>query len=204
MAITIDETIGQYRILDHLGKGGMATVFKAYHPRLDRIVAIKMIHPHFLDDPGFVSRFEREAQIVAKLDHPNIVQVYDYAEHNGQPYIVMKYIEGSTLKDVLDEGALGIDDVMHVLDGVVAGLDYAHGRNVLHRDLKPSNIMLDMEGAPYLSDFGLARLTGGASTISVDMMIGTPHYMSPNKPTGCSTSTRAPTSIRSASSSTSC
>lgn len=177
--------IGQYRILEHLGQGGMATVYKAYHPRLDRLVAIKMIHRHFLDDTNFVARFEREAQIVARLEHPNIVPVYDFAEYAGQPYIVMKFIEGSTLKAALDEGPIPIQDAMHVITHVASALDYAHGKGVLHRDIKPSNIMLDLAATPYLADFGLARIaTGGATTLSADMLIGTPYYMSPEQGRG--------------------
>ncbi len=177
--------IGQYRILEHLGQGGMATVYKAYHPRLDRLVAIKMIHRHFLDDTNFVARFEREAQIVARLEHPNIVPVYDFAEYAGQPYIVMKFIEGSTLKAALDEGPIPIQDAMHVMTHVASALDYAHGKGVLHRDIKPSNIMLDLAATPYLADFGLARIaTGGATTLSADMLIGTPYYMSPEQGRG--------------------
>jgi len=177
--------IGQYRILEHIGQGGMATVYKAYHPRLDRLVAIKMIHRHFLDDNNFVARFEREAQIVAKLEHPNIVPVYDFAEYGGQPYIVMKFIEGAPLKDALDEGPIPVADALHVMTHVTSALDYAHSKGVLHRDIKPSNIMLDKDATPYLADFGLARIvTGGATTLSADMLIGTPYYMSPEQGRG--------------------
>ncbi|MCC6617221.1 MAG: protein kinase [Anaerolineae bacterium] len=177
--------IGQYRILEHVGQGGMATVYKAYHPRLDRLVAIKMIHRHFLDDANFVARFEREAQIVARLEHPNIVPVYDFAEYDGQPYIVMKFIEGAPLKDALDEGPIPVADALHVMTHVASALDYAHSKGVLHRDIKPSNIMLDMQTTPYLTDFGLARIvTGGATTLSADMLIGTPYYMSPEQGRG--------------------
>ena len=117
-----------------------------------------MIHAQYLDDRNFVARFEREARIVAKLDHPNIVPVYDAAEYNGLPYIVMKYIEGTTLKNVLLEGALTIGDILDVMSRLVAALDYAHGQGVLHRDIKPSNIMLDVAG-DALSD----RLRAGAA-----------------------------------------
>jgi serine/threonine protein kinase len=182
---TTAQYIGQYRILEPIGQGGMATVFKAYHAKLDRTVAIKMIHQNFLDDESFIARFEREAQIVARLEHPNIVPVYDYAEHNGLPYLVMKYVEGSNLKTVLGSGPLAFSDVAHVMHAVGSALDYAHGQGILHRDIKPSNVMLDMKAMPYLADFGLARMvTGGASTMSIDMMIGTPYYMSPEQARG--------------------
>ncbi|MDX2141100.1 MAG: protein kinase [Chloroflexota bacterium] len=185
MATSDVQMIGQYRILEPVGQGGMATVYKGYHARLDRIVAIKMIHRQYLDDPGFVARFEREAQIVAKLDHPNLVPVYDYAEHDGQPYIIMKFIEGTTLKHVMAQGAVPIADIIEVMSRVASALDYAHSRGVLHRDIKPSNVMLDRDGMPYLADFGLARLAvGGATTLSQDMLIGTPFYMSPEQARG--------------------
>lgn len=185
MAIHSGQMIGQYRVLEFLGQGGMASVYKAHHPKLDRIVAIKMIHPQYVTDANFIGRFEREAQIVAKLEHPNIVPVYDASEQDGMPYIVMKYIEGKTLKDVLHDGALEDADTLHVITQIAAALDYAHGRGVLHRDVKPSNIMVDPDAIPYLTDFGLARLAiGGATTLSADMLIGTPFYMSPEQARG--------------------
>src|SRR3972149_6663066 len=98
MPFAIGENVGPYRIMEQLGQGGMATVYKAYHPSLDRYVAIKVLHQAFLEDSNFLARFQREARVVAKLEHPNIVPVYDYAEHEGQPYRVMKFIEGETLK----------------------------------------------------------------------------------------------------------
>jgi serine/threonine protein kinase len=185
MAINSGQMIGQYRVLEFLGQGGMASVYKAHHPKLDRVVAIKMIHPQYVTDANFIGRFEREAQIVAKLEHPNIVPVYDASEQDGMPYIVMKYIEGKTLKDVLNDGALEDADTLHVITQIAAALDYAHGRGVLHRDVKPSNIMVDHDAIPYLTDFGLARLAiGGATTLSADMLIGTPFYMSPEQARG--------------------
>ncbi len=178
-------TIGQYRILELIGQGGMATVYKAYHARLDRLVAIKMIHKQHLEDIGFTARFEREAQIVARLEHPHIVPVYDYDEYDGQPYLVMKYIEGKTLKDILRKRRLTHGECLVILEGIASALDYAHEKGILHRDIKPSNILLDARATPYLTDFGLARVVhGGTSTISVDMLIGTPYYMSPEQARG--------------------
>ena len=185
MAINIGQMIGQYHVLGFLGQGGMASVYKAHHPKLDRLVAIKMIHSQYVTDANFIGRFEREAQIVAKLEHPNIIPVYDASEQDGMPYIVMKYIEGKTLKEVLHEGALDEADALYVISQIAAALDYAHARGVLHRDVKPSNIMLDQVATPYLTDFGLARLSiGGATTLSADMLIGTPYYMSPEQARG--------------------
>jgi serine/threonine-protein kinase len=163
----------------------MATVYKAFHPRLNRHVAIKMIHKGHLEDPGFVARFEREAQIVAALEHPNIVPVFDFAEHDGQPYIVMKLVEGCTLKTALNGGPVQLQDILTVLPPLADALDYAHGQGILHRDIKPSNVIIDMKGIPYLTDFGLARLAmAGESTFSQDMLLGTPYYISPEQAMG--------------------
>jgi len=104
MPFVVGETIGPYQVLEQLGQGGMATVFKAYHPSLDRYVAIKALHPAFMEDPNFLARFQREARVVARLEHPHIVPIYDFAEHQGRPYLVMKYVEGETLKARLKPG----------------------------------------------------------------------------------------------------
>ncbi len=174
--------IGAYEIVAPLGQGGMATVYRAYHARLNRQVAIKMIHPTYLEDQSFIARFEREAQIVAGLEHPNIVPVYDFSEHEGEPYLVMKLIEGSTLKAILAKGALAVEDIVKIAAPVAQALDYAHQHGVLHRDIKPSNIMLDQQTTPYLTDFGLARISlSGDSTISKDMLLGTPYYIAPEQ-----------------------
>ena len=179
------QSIGQYQIVEPLGQGGMATVYKAYHPRLNRHVAIKMIHKGHLEDPGFVARFEREAQIVASLEHPNIVPVFDFAEHEGQPYIVMKLVKGCTLKSILNGSPLQLNDILTLLPPLADALDYAHGQGILHRDIKPSNVIIDMKGVPYLTDFGLARLAmAGESTFSQDMLLGTPYYISPEQAMG--------------------
>ncbi|NDJ61128.1 MAG: protein kinase [Chloroflexi bacterium] len=185
MTLRDDQQLGQYRVISQLGQGGMATVYRAYHARLDRHVAIKMLHPAFLEDHDFLERFEREARIVARLEHPNIVPIYDIADENGHPYLVMKFIEGRTLKRRLVESPLALADVLHLLPPIAAALDYAHTRGILHRDIKPSNIIIDNQDTPYLTDFGLARMvqTGGSS-LSSDMMIGTPHYMSPEQAIG--------------------
>ena len=177
--------IGAYEIVAPLGQGGMATVYKAYHARLNRFVAIKMIHQAYLLDPNYLARFEREAQIVAGLEHPHIVPVYDFSEHEGEPYLVMKLIEGRTLKAVLNERVLPASEALTLITPIAEALDYAHARGVLHRDVKPSNILIDPQGTPFLTDFGLARLSlSGASSLSQDQMIGTPYYMSPEQASG--------------------
>src|SRR5258706_9004245 len=179
------ETVGPYRITDRLGQGGMATVFRAYHPNLDRYVAIKVLHPSFKEDSSFLVRFQREAQIVAKLEHPNIVPTYDFNDHNGEPYLVMKFIEGETLKGHLEKQPLSLDETLKIMTAVAQALTYANDQGVLHRDIKPSNVLLERGVTPFLADFGLARMaTAGESTLSQDMMLGTPQYISPEKAQG--------------------
>ena len=144
MAWTEGEKVGAYILGKQLGQGGMATVYLGHHPQLDRQVAIKVMHQNFLDDEGFVARFKREAQIVAKLNHPHIVPVYDYDEHDGQPYLVMKYIQGWTLKKQLIKDPLDLEGIMqNVMSAIGDALNYAHEQGILHRDIKPSNIVID-------------------------------------------------------------
>ncbi len=185
MTLEAGETVAGYEVLGQVGAGGMATVYKAWHERLDRHAALKLLHSSFVQDDGFLERFEREARIVARLDHPHIVPVYDYAEHNGVPFFVMKYIEGGTLKRRLIKHGITLDEIMRMMTQLADALTYAHEKAVLHRDIKPSNILIDERGLAYLTDFGLARIAEvGDSTISHDMMLGTPHYISPEQAKG--------------------
>ncbi len=186
MPFVVGEQVGVYRIVEQLGHGGMSTVYKAYHAALDRYVALKVLHPVFKGDQDFMARFQREARIVARLEHPHIVPVYDYSEHEGTPFLVMRYVEGRTLKAVLTEqGALPLERVGEILSPVCEALQYAHAHGVLHRDIKPSNILLSREGKVYVTDFGLAKMVqSGDSTISQDRMIGTPQYISPEQAKG--------------------
>jgi serine/threonine protein kinase len=185
MPFAVGENVGPYRIIEQLGQGGMATVFKAYHASLDRYVAIKALHPAFNQDPNFEARFQREARVVAKLEHPHIVPVYDYAEHEKRPYLVMKFIEGNTLKARLDKGPLASEDIARIVDAVGSALSYAHRQGILHRDIKPSNVLVAKDGQMYLADFGLARMAqSGESTLSSDMIMGTPQYISPEQAMG--------------------
>jgi serine/threonine protein kinase len=179
------ENIGSYRIVEQLGQGGMATVFKAYHAALDRYVALKVLHPAFFEDQSFIGRFQREAKVVAKLEHPNIVPIYDYSEAERRPYLVMKYIEGETLKARLSRGSLDAGEINRVVDSVGAALAYAHRQGILHRDIKPSNVLIQKDGTMYLADFGLARIAqAGESTLSSDAIMGTPQYISPEQARG--------------------
>lgn len=183
--LRIGEQVGAYQIVEQLGQGGMATVYKAYHPQLDRFVAIKVMHQNFLEDSNFRSRFEREAQIVARLEHPHIVPTYDFNQHHGQPYLVMKLIEGKTLKQLALKAPLTLQQILNIFTAVGSALTYAHQKGVLHRDIKPSNIVIDVHDTSYLADFGLARIVqAGESTMSADMLLGTPHYISPEQARG--------------------
>src|SRR5512145_3236936 len=185
MPFAVGENVGPYRIVEQLGQGGMATVYKAYHASLDRYVALKALHPAFMEDKTFLARFQREARVVAKLEHPNIVPVYDYSEHEQRPYLVMKYIEGDTLKARLNQGPLTSEEINQIVDSVGSALAYAHKQGVLHRDIKPSNVLVSTDGQMYLADFGLARIAqSGESTLSSDMIMGTPQYISPEQAMG--------------------
>ncbi len=185
MPIAPGENVGPYRIIEQLGSGGMATVYQAYHPALDRYVAIKVLHAVFKSDPQFFERFQREARIVAKLEHPNIIPVYDFNEHQGEPYLVMRYVEGETLKPHLEGQPISPDEVLRLMRPVCQALGYAHQQGVLHRDIKPSNIMVAKDGGIYLTDFGLARMMQlGESTLSQDKLMGTPQYISPEQAQG--------------------
>ena len=185
MPFIIGENVGPYRLVEKLGKGGMATVFKAYHPSLDRYVAIKALHPAFMEHPGFIERFEREAKVVARLEHPNIVSIYDFSEHEDRPYLVLKYVRGETLKARLEKSKLTYKESRHIFRVISSALAYAHQEGVLHRDVKPSNVLLEKGGQIYLADFGLARIAETSqTTLSGQMMMGTPHYISPEQAKG--------------------
>jgi len=185
MSVQIGSVVGQYEITGHVGKGGMATVYRGHHTRLGRDVAIKVMHPGLSQDDNFQMRFEREARIVAQLDHAHIVTLYDFDEHEGQPYLAMKYIAGPTLKRYALKRGLSLAETEAIMRQLATALDYAHSKDVLHRDLKPSNVLIDANDKPHLTDFGLARLTqSGESTMSQDMMLGTPYYISPEQAQG--------------------
>ena len=185
MSFKVDGNIGPYHILEQIGEGGMGAVFKAYHPALDRYVAIKVIHPAFREEQTFIARFQREARVVARLEHPNIVPIYDYAEYKGLVYLVMKFIEGNTLKDRLAQRPLNLYEIFQVVDSVGSALAYAHSQGVLHRDIKPSNVLIGVNDMMYLADFGLARIAHAeASTLSSESALGTPHYVSPEQAMG--------------------
>jgi len=177
--------IGRYEVKAEIGRGGMATVFHAYDPRFERDVAIKVLPPAFMHDPQFRARFEREAKMIALLEHPAIVPVYDFGEQGGQPYIVMRYMSGGSLEERLKAGPLSVTETVQLISRLAPALDAAHTKGIIHRDLKPGNILFDRYGNAFLSDFGIARLTqGSAATLTGDVVLGTPAYMSPEQVQG--------------------
>ncbi len=180
----VRQSIGPYRVLGIIGHGGMATVYKAMQPELDRTVAIKVLLPVFANDAGFRARFEREARLIARLRHPHIVGIYGADEDAGMPFLVMEYLDGVNLQQELRRRHASSDpyspvEVQALLQPLAHALDYAHGLGIIHRDLKPENIILTANG-PVITDFGLAKLLmEEAATVSVVM--GTPSYMAPEQ-----------------------
>jgi serine/threonine protein kinase len=174
--------LGPYRIVEQVGRGGMATVYKGFQPSLHRFVAIKVLPEFLAADPTFRTRFEQEAVAIARLRHPNILTVYDHGEEDGVAYIVTEFIEGGTLADQLGK-SLPADYVAQVLGPIASALDYAHARGVVHRDLKPTNILLASDGTPILGDFGLAlMMTASQQRLTQSgTILGTPEYMSPEQ-----------------------
>jgi serine/threonine protein kinase len=186
----IGRTLGKYRIVEQIGRGGMASVYKAYHPGLDRYVAIKLMHAFLVDEEGFAERFRREAQSVARLRHPNIVQMYDFDVEGDTSYMVMEFLQGPSLKHRLAEleaqgGWLTLEEAAQIVRGVGEALDYAHRNGMVHRDVKPANIMLTDDGGAILTDFGIVKMLSAATQLTASgALIGTPAYMSPEQTTG--------------------
>lgn len=190
MTELIGYTLGRYRLIERLGRGGMADVYKAYQPGLDRYVAVKVMHPHLADQPEFITRFEREARAVARLRHSNIIQVFDFDVQDEWYFMVMEYVEGShTLKELLSElnlcgEQLAWSQTLAIIAKVADALDYAHHQGMIHRDIKPSNILMPALDHPLLGDFGIARLAGLSGLTATSVSIGTPSYMSPEQGQG--------------------
>ncbi len=173
--------IGRYEIKSELGRGGMATVYRAHDPSFDREVAVKVLPREFLHDPQFRARFEREIKTVAQLEHPAIVPVYDVGEDDGQPFFVMRHMTGGSLSDWLRQGTFSLQDTTRIVERLCKALAYAHKKGVIHRDLKPGNVLFDSNGEAFLSDFGVAKLAESASSMTGSGIVGTPAYMSPEQ-----------------------
>ena len=176
---------GPYRVVAPLGRGGMAAVYRAHDPGLDRDVALKVLPAEFLHDPAFAARFKREAQVAARLEHPHIVPVHAFGIEGGRPWMAMRLLAGGSLAERVRRGPLAPREAAEVLRGVADALDYAHARGVVHRDVKPANVLLDESGRPYLADFGIAKMLEGSPVVTATGLIqGSPTYMAPEQAMG--------------------
>ncbi len=180
----IGRTLGNYKIIDSLGQGGMATVYVGYQEAVDRKVAIKVLPPHPGLNAGFVERFQLEAKTIANLQHPHILPLYDYGNVDDILYLAMAYVDGGSVEDRLKQGELTIREAEKIIREIAGALDYAHRRGVIHRDIKPANILLSSEGYALLADFGIAKLTEGTQNLTGTGVIGTPAYMAPEAAQG--------------------
>ena len=174
--------LGQFRIVAPLGEGGMASVYKAYQSNMDRYVAIKILPRHYASDPNFIHRFAREAKVIAGLEHPNILPVYDFGAEEGYTYLVMRLVETGTLSGLLQGQPMDLAEVEALITQIADALDYAHAHGVIHRDVKPSNVLIDSLGRCLLTDFGLAKVLLSVSMFtSSGTFLGTPKYASPEQ-----------------------
>ncbi len=181
----IGHSLGQYQILREIGRGGMAVVYEAYQPSLGRSVAIKVLPPQYTFDATFVQRFQQEARAAARLDHPNIVSIYDVGEQNGVYYIVMQKLEGESLHGLIQRaGRIPPERAARIVAQVAQALDFAHARGLIHRDIKPANIIVDPNDHATLTDFGIAKAAEGTRMTQSGMLMGTPEYMSPEQASG--------------------
>ena len=177
-------TLGPYWISGRIGRGGMATVYRAHHAALDRDVAIKVLPDFFAEEEAYRERFQQEARSVARLKHPNILNVFDFGQEHGVTYLVLELVEGGTLADRLGH-PIDLEDVIRIMRPIAGALDYAHSQGILHRDIKPSNILLHRDGTPVLADFGLAKMAGVTRSLTATgTVLGTPEYMSPEQGAG--------------------
>ena len=175
------KTLGQYQLIEPIGQGGMAEIYRAYQPSVKREVVVKVLSHTLRDEPSFVQQFMQEVDVIAHLQHPQIIPIYDFGQHEDDMYIVMAYMRGGTLADRIDQSQGGLQDeeTIRLLDLIANGLDYAHSKDIVHRDLKPNNILMDEQNNPYIADFGLAKFTEGKLELTNTMMTGTAAYMAP-------------------------
>lgn len=177
--------LGPYRVVAPLGEGGMAAVYKAYQAGMDRYVALKILPRELAKDAGFVARFSREARLITKLEHPNILPVYDFGDAEGFTYLAMRFVQGGTLADLMERGALQVSHICNIVSQVGTALDYAHSSGIFHRDVKPSNILIDPAGNCLLTDFGIAKMVESSIQLTqTGGILGTPAYMSPEQGLG--------------------
>jgi len=175
----------QLQVLEFIGKGGMGAVYKARQPALDRLVALKILPPAAASDPGFAERFNREARALARLNHPNIVAVHDFGQAGTLHYLVMEYVDGGNLRQVETTSRLTPEQALAIVPQICEALQFAHNEGVVHRDIKPENILLDKKGRVKITDFGIAKMLGGAAPdtqlTGARDVVGTPHYMAPEQ-----------------------
>jgi ankyrin repeat protein/predicted Ser/Thr protein kinase len=181
----LDAELADYHDFQALGRGGMGIVYRARHARLDRLVAIKVLLPTKVEPDEMRERFEREAKALAQLQHPNIVTVHDYGEAEGYPYLVMEFVDGASLRDILESGKFSPEEALALVPDVCDALSYAHEKGVVHRDIKPENILVDRDGRVKIADFGIAKIAEGPQPkrrlTKSRMVMGTPHYMAPEQ-----------------------
>lgn len=182
----LGQTLGPYQVLEKIGQGGMAEVYKGFHPALQRYVAIKLLGQFLQTDASFAQRFQREAQAVASLRHPNIIQIFDFGTQNDMHYLVMEYVEGTDLGAEIERRAstgeaFTPEEILNLLSQVADAVDYAHQQGVIHRDIKPGNILLTDDGRAILTDFGLAMLRDRVSPATAGRTFGTPEYIAPEQ-----------------------
>src|SRR5262247_2015847 len=198
MSLKPGSRIGPYEVTSPLGEGGMGVVFRAHDTKLQRDVALKLLPDHFADDPDRLVRFQREAQILASLNHPNIAQIHGLEESDNTRCIVMELVEGETLRDRLKRGPIPVSEALAIAKQIADGLEAAHEKGIIHRDLKPANIKLTLDGQVKVLDFGLAKAyereqanaaVSNSPTISMaatnaGVILGTAGYMSPEQARG--------------------
>ncbi len=183
------QVLGKYRILEPLGRGGMAQVYRAYHPQLERYVAVKVLRTDLVEQEEFLARFQREARAVGGLRHPNVVQVFDFDVQDDLYYMVMELLEGDTLKARLNAyrahgQVIPLGEMVRIMQDVLRGLGYAHQAGIIHRDVKPANILLTRQGEAVVTDFGIAQIVGGTNYTMSGALMGTLHYMAPEQGMG--------------------
>ncbi len=192
MNTLVGQTLGQFQIIQELGRGGMAVVYKAYQPTLQRYVALKVLPAQFAHDENFVKRFRQEAIAAARLQHPNIVTIYDVGQIGDIQFIVMELLEGQSLAQLIRHGgALPPARVARLIEQIASALDYAHKQGFVHRDIKPANVMVDANDHATLTDFGIARAMGASRLTQTGAMVGTPQYMAPEQVRGLPVDHRA-------------
>lgn len=174
--------VRSYELHEKIGEGGFGVVYRAWQPVVQREVAIKVIKPEYANQSDFIRRFEAEAQMVAQLEHPHIVPLYDYWREPGGAYLVMRWLRGGSLQDRLTRGPLSLNETVRLVEQIAAALTIAHRNDVIHRDLKPANILLDEDGNAYLTDFGIAKaLVSGMQMTQEGALVGSPAYLSPEQ-----------------------